>query len=235
VRAARIGYEVWVEDTKLFFRRRGDSTVVPLACATTDTNVGATVRAFLPRTASPNVVKKVTVRGWNPAKAEEVDADATRPMIPLSQAATSLETPPGTTLDLGFVPALATIESAYGAANGTLAAGAALDLAAEAATDGDAALTAGAVISIEQVGSPFDGKYLVTGVSHRIERGDTEGWRTLLRLVRVDRALFVLPEVGDEVLVAFEQGDPRRPYVIGSLWSSDEPAPPAPFCVRRQD
>jgi uncharacterized protein involved in type VI secretion and phage assembly len=32
-----------------------------------------------------------------------------------------------------------------------------------------------------------------------------------------------LPEIDDEVLVAFERGDLRLPYVVGSLWGRDKP------------
>lgn len=39
------------------------------------------------------------------------------------------------------------------------------------------------------------------------------------------RGTFFRPEVGDEVLVAFEHGEPRRPYIIGALWSKADPPP----------
>ncbi len=36
---------------------------------------------------------------------------------------------------------------------------------------------------------------------------------------------FCFPEVGDEVLVAFNQGDINRPYVLGSLWNKNYKPP----------
>jgi phage protein D/phage baseplate assembly protein gpV len=51
------------------------------------------------------------------------------------------------------------------------------------------------------------------------------GWaRTVHVGAGADRGVLVLPEVGDEVLVAFEQGDVRRPYVLGGLYNGvDQP------------
>ena len=40
-----------------------------------------------------------------------------------------------------------------------------------------------------------------------------------------DRGSWFIPDVEDEVLVAFEAGDPRRPYVVGALWNGQD-APP---------
>jgi uncharacterized protein involved in type VI secretion and phage assembly len=40
-----------------------------------------------------------------------------------------------------------------------------------------------------------------------------------------NRGTWFIPDVDDEVLVAFEAGDPRRPYVVGALWNGRD-APP---------
>jgi uncharacterized protein involved in type VI secretion and phage assembly len=40
------------------------------------------------------------------------------------------------------------------------------------------------------------------------------------------RGAYFLPEVDDEVLVAFEHGDIQYPYVVGALWNGKD-APPA--------
>ena len=39
-----------------------------------------------------------------------------------------------------------------------------------------------------------------------------------------ERGLVLIPEVGDEVLVAFERGDLRFPYVLGGLWNGKRQA-----------
>jgi len=41
--------------------------------------------------------------------------------------------------------------------------------------------------------------------------------------------IYMIPNIGEEVLVAFEQGDVNAPYVLGSLWSAMSPPPlPSP-------
>lgn len=39
------------------------------------------------------------------------------------------------------------------------------------------------------------------------------------------RGVFFMPEVDDEVLVAFEHGDPSYPYIVGVLWNSKDKPP----------
>jgi uncharacterized protein involved in type VI secretion and phage assembly len=53
-----------------------------------------------------------------------------------------------------------------------------------------------------------------------------EAWARLATLMAGDnRGSWFIPDVDDEVLVCFEGGDPRRPYVIGALWNGRD-APP---------
>ena len=54
-------------------------------------------------------------------------------------------------------------------------------------------------------------------------------WATLLTPYADDDQGFVaLPEVGTQVVVGFEAGDPHRPYVVGSCWNGREMMPVTP-------
>ena len=50
---------------------------------------------------------------------------------------------------------------------------------------------------------------------------DAEGWwaRIASPAAGTSRGLLMMPVAGDEVVLAFEQGDPRRPYVLGAVWN----------------
>ncbi|HEX2078387.1 MAG TPA: phage baseplate assembly protein V [Longimicrobium sp.] len=53
-----------------------------------------------------------------------------------------------------------------------------------------------------------------------------EGWARLATMMGgSNRGSWFVPDVDDEVLVAFEHGDPRRPYVLGGLWNGRDRAP----------
>lgn len=55
---------------------------------------------------------------------------------------------------------------------------------------------------------------------------DESSWaRVLSPMAGADRGIYFLPEVDDEVLVAFEQGDIAFPYILGSLWNGKDKPP----------
>nr|CBH39155.1 conserved hypothetical protein, DUF586 family [uncultured archaeon] len=59
-------------------------------------------------------------------------------------------------------------------------------------------------------------------------RGDSDEsyWARIATLMAGgDRGTFFLPEVDDEVLVAFDHGDINHPYVIGALWNGVDTPP----------
>lgn len=50
--------------------------------------------------------------------------------------------------------------------------------------------------------------------------------RLVSPMAGAERGVFFRPQPGDEVLVGFEFGDPRRPYILGSLWNTVDKPPP---------
>jgi uncharacterized protein involved in type VI secretion and phage assembly len=54
-----------------------------------------------------------------------------------------------------------------------------------------------------------------------------EPWARLAMLMAgMGRGTYFIPQIGDEVLVAFNQGDVREPFVLGTLWNTTD-RPPA--------
>jgi uncharacterized protein involved in type VI secretion and phage assembly len=66
--------------------------------------------------------------------------------------------------------------------------------------------------------------WLPNGGSDAAASEDSDWCRISSLMAGPDRGAFFLPEVGDEVLVAFEHGDVARPIVVGMLWNGvDKP------------
>lgn len=60
----------------------------------------------------------------------------------------------------------------------------------------------------------------------RLSGEDESNWaRVISFMAGKERGAFFLPEIDDEVLVAFEYGDINMPYVIGSLWNGKDVPP----------
>jgi len=60
------------------------------------------------------------------------------------------------------------------------------------------------------------------------DAGDSsyETWARLATMMGGNnRGTWFIPDVNDEVLVAFEGGNPRRPYVVGALWNGQDKPP----------
>ncbi len=55
--------------------------------------------------------------------------------------------------------------------------------------------------------------------------GSTHWARSVSPHAGPDRGFMFMPEVGDEVAVIFEDGDPERPVILGSLWNGVHNAP----------
>jgi hypothetical protein len=82
------------------------------------------------------------------------------------------------------------------------------------------AISGVAVATIADTADPLAKGRVLIRLSNQTLR-DTQEWAQVVSAFSPVRGL----TVNDEVLVAFENGDPARPYVIGMLWQGGSPPP----------
>jgi uncharacterized protein involved in type VI secretion and phage assembly len=164
-RARRIGYELWVEDDALHFRKpSANGAPVQLAW-------GETLLSFRPRLSTSEQVNEVEVRGWDPKQKRAVVGRATRGQgaaeIGISEPGSSIATQAWGEANFAIVDqfvrspseaealaqaALDEMTSAFVEAEGTCAA--------------NGEITPGRQVQIDGVGARFNGTYYVTQVIH---------------------------------------------------------------------
>lgn len=285
--ARDVGYEITVREGRFGFAPPASADDAPDSTASagaTDPLVlrlGQDLLRLRSVVTSAQQVTEVQVRGWDVSSKQALTSTATAE----TQGTVLPDTSPVALAHAFGDPTYVSVDVPYGtqaevdAAADALAAEVAGSFAEfEGVVRGNPALRAGVAVTVDGLGSPFDGKYTVTTSRHRFDpttgyttvvtvtgrqersllglasTGDapaaprgvvvgvvtdvndpqglgrvkislpwlsdtyTSSWaRTLQWGAGRDRGWMVLPEVGDEVLVAFGHGDVRRPFVLGGL------------------
>ena len=85
---------------------------------------------------------------------------------------------------------------------------------------------AGVVMGIVTNNNDPQGQFRVKVKFPWLSADEESHWaRVAMPMAGKDRGLMLMPEVDDEVLVMFEQGDVNHPYVIGSIWNGSDTPP----------
>ncbi|MBE2224182.1 MAG: VgrG-related protein [Anaerolineae bacterium] len=286
-RAWRIGYECFVDDGKLYFRK-------PPSSGTTATlSWGEDLISFYPSMTLAEQVDSVEVKGWDPKTLQAILGKAqTGTLYPKNgdskNGATwagSFGTGKHTLVDIPVVSQAEANKIAEARLNELSGAFVEADGTAIRRPD----IKAGQFVKLEDLGTRMSGTYMVTSATHvftyegLITHFKVSGTRTGLLLEQMARqepvkrwpgvvtavvtntddpdnwgrvkikypwltddaetfwarlagpgagptaGFIAIPEVGDEVLVAFEHGDINYPVIIGGLWNGKHaiPAPTA--------
>jgi Type VI secretion system/phage-baseplate injector OB domain len=188
------------------------------------------LRLFHPQLSSSDTVQQVVIRGRT-ADGTPVTGQASVPTLWLVPERDDPHTIVGRTSEIVVETPLASADAAAALAREGLDLLVAERVSAETLADGSASLRSGRLVVVQGANARFDGQYYVKGVSHRYTHPQSgDGYHAVLRLLRADGGIFFLPDIDDEVLVAFEHGDLRRPVVVGSLWDSEDCPPPCRDC-----
>jgi phage protein D len=187
-RAARMGCHVWCEDTKLFIKEPdlGQKSGVKVSV-----DKDGNLRAFTPRISSAAVVKKVTVKGWNPETKELITGEAQAQNSPLGS-----ENAVGACGDLGKEETFTVDHPIWSKEEADALAKARLRelnltfLTGEAEMMGNPKVALGKSIEIQananNASDPFNGDYYVAGVTHRhtMPKSKEGGYVTIVKFMR---------------------------------------------------
>ncbi len=283
-RAWRIGYECFVKDGKLFFRKPPESsTAVTLTW-------GVELLAFLPRMTLAEQVDEVIVRGWDVQRKDSIvgraSSGALYPQIEESQNGAQWAGSFGNGKKIIVDQPVVSQAEADTIASARLNELSGTFIEADGEAFRSPGICAGQHVDLQGLGSRLSGKYLVTNAQHIYTpeglntsfsvRGsrtgmlseqmgaeaaperfpgvvtaivtntdDPQNWGRVkvkfpwmsddaesdwARLAGPgagpEAGLVCIPEVGDEVLVAFVHGDFSQPIVLGGLWNGQADLPP---------
>jgi uncharacterized protein involved in type VI secretion and phage assembly len=285
-RAWRIGFECFVAEGKLYFRKpatNGSATTLAW---------GDDLVSFRPRMTLAEQVDEVIVKGWDIDKMEAIIGQSKSgnlyPNIGEGKNG------PAWARHFGVGKLIIVDQPVVSQAEANTLATARLDELSGAfiEAEGEAFrrpdIQAGKIVKLEKLGKRLSGEYLVTNATHSYSgtglytHFTVRGTRTgilaeqMIRQQPLDRwpgvvtavvtnaddpknwgrikvkfpwmtdeaesdwarvigngagpeaGFFNLPEVGDEVLVAFEHGEFGRPYILGGMWNGQHAIPPRP-------
>jgi phage protein D len=283
-RAWRIGFECFVSEGKLYFRKpptRGEGPTLTW---------GQDLLQFHPKMTLAEQVDEVVVKGWDPEQQQAIVGRASAGELYPQNG----EQRDGAAWASSFGAGKLVIvdQPVVSQAEANLLAEARLNelsgafIQAEGVAFRRPDVQAGRKVKLEALGSRFSGTYLVTGATHNYAASGLKtiftvrGLRTGLLAESLDRSapderipgvvlgvvtdtsdplkigrvkvkfpwmtedansqwarvvgagagpeagFFAIPEVNDEVLVAFEFGNFNRPIILGGLWNSRDSIPP---------
>jgi uncharacterized protein len=193
-RAKRLGFNIWCEDgNKMFFDAPKLDKDSGLEFVLDKQGTGKLkLISFNGRLSNAHVMKKVTVRGWDPEQKKEIVGEESAKNSPLGSknAASTLS-------DFGEVATFYVDYPIFSVEEAKAIAKAKLDefslgyLTAEAEAHGDNRVKPGLVVKMtvntKTASDRFNGKYLVSGVTHRLMPGvgtSGGGYSMVMRLSR---------------------------------------------------
>lgn len=196
-RAARMGCHVWCVDKTVYVKEPDlqQGPAVTLSISSTGGDAAqATIKSFTPRLSSANILKKVTVKGWNPETKELIVGDQQAQSSRLgSTNAVSASGDLGKEETFTVDHPIWSKEEAVALAKARLVDLSLTYITGECEVTGATNFELGTVVAIEantepdtKDDDPFNGNYYVMGLTHRFVLSKTKegGFSTILKVAR---------------------------------------------------